>query len=43
MAALEGLVICLQANTQCINNNGSFECVCVGGYELVDAECEREN
>lgn len=41
-AALESSVICTQANTQCLNTNGSFECVCVGGYEPVDGECERK-
>lgn len=29
-------------NTQCVNIGGSFECVCVDGYELIDEECERE-
>lgn len=42
LAALESLVICTQANTQCMNTDGSFECVCVDGYELVGGECIRK-
>lgn len=42
VAALESLVICMHINTQCVNSNGSFECVCVDGYESVDGECQRE-
>ena len=42
MAALESLVICTQANTLCVNRDGSFECACVDGYELLDGECERK-
>ena len=41
-AALMGIVICTQDNTQCVNTNGSFDCVCVDGYELVNTECERK-
>lgn len=36
-------VICTQENTQCMNTEGSFECVCVGGYELVDGQCQRKS
>lgn len=41
VAALENSVVCAQPNTQCLNNEGSYECVCVDGYELVDDKCER--
>ena len=30
------------ANTVCINTIGSFQCVCVPGYELVDGTCRRK-
>ena len=42
MAALDSSVICLQPNTQCVNTNGSFECACVDGYEVLDGQCQRE-
>jgi hypothetical protein len=42
LAALASSVICTRANTRCLNRDGSFECVCVAGYEPVDGECERE-
>lgn len=32
----------MTSNTQCVNTNGSYECICVDGYELVDDECQRE-
>lgn len=41
-AALENSVICSQPNTQCLNTYGSFDCICVNGYELKDGECERK-
>ena len=36
-----GLEVCSEANTQCVNAPGSFECRCVDGYTLVDSECQR--
>ena len=42
MAALQSTVLCTNLNTQCVNTIGSFECVCVDGYELVDEECQRK-
>ncbi len=42
MAVLEGVVICVEENTECVNNEGSFACVCVGGYELTDGKCQRK-
>ena len=43
-AALVGTVICTQENTQCMNTDGSFECVCVPGYnQTMDGECQRKN
>ena len=30
------------ANTVCVNTIGSFQCVCVPGYELVDGTCRRK-
>ena len=41
MAALGREVVCTQENTQCVNADGSFECVCVPGYELTDRNCQR--
>ena len=41
MSILEGVVACVEVNTECINTEGSFDCACVGGYELVDGECRR--
>ena len=41
-AALMSSVICPQPNTQCVNTNGSFQCVCVDGYEVAETECQRE-
>lgn len=42
VAALESLEICSKDNTLCVNTNGSFDCVCVDGYELVNQQCQRE-
>ena len=41
-AALASFVLCTELNAQCVNTDGSFECVCVDGYELVDGECKRK-
>ena len=29
-------------NTQCINDEGSFNCSCVPGYHRVNNECQRK-
>ena len=40
-AALASSVICTESNTKCVNMPGSFQCVCVDGYELTNGECRR--
>lgn len=42
VAVLENFVICAQPNTQCLNSDGSFQCVCVSGYESIDGDCRRK-
>ena len=42
MAALASLVVCTGEDTQCVNTYGSFECVCVPGYRLMDGNCQRK-
>ncbi len=44
VAALESMIICTAVNTQCVNTEGSFECICVPGYELnMNGECQRKS
>lgn len=40
-AALNSENMC-DINAQCINKNGSFECPCVPGYEVVNSTCQRK-
>ena len=40
-ATYEGEQLCSN-NTYCMNIPGSFDCVCIPGYEEVDGVCTRE-
>ena len=43
MAIVEGMDLCTsEANSQCVNTEGSFDCICVPGYIVIDGNCERE-
>ena len=43
VAALISVDLCENdTNTQCINIDGSHECVCVPGFERVNGTCEGE-
>ena len=42
-AALESANLCeSDQNTQCVNNDGSYDCVCVPGYNRVNGSCQRK-
>ena len=42
-AALESANLCeSNQNTQCVNNDGSYDCVCVPGYNRVNGSCHRK-
>ena len=38
LAALNGSSLC-SANSECVNTHGSYECVCVPGYDLTNGTC----
>ena len=40
-AALKDEELC-ERNSQCINTEGSFDCVCVSGFVLVNDTCQRK-
>ena len=40
-AALSSVDLCDQ-NSQCVNSDGSFSCICVPGYEEINGTCSRE-
>ena len=43
MAALNATDLCEGVeNSQCVNTEGSYDCICVPGYTLVNESCERE-
>ena len=42
MAALGGMDACVnEMNSQCVNSEGSFDCVCAPGYAMISGSCER--
>ena len=42
-AALEGMDVCeSDKNSQCLNTEGSFDCVCVPGYVVTNGSCQRK-
>ena len=38
LAALNGSSLCSD-NSECVNTHGSYECVCVPGYDLTNGTC----
>ena len=43
VAAVQAVDVCVNVtNSQCVNTEGSFECICVPGYIVVNETCERE-
>ena len=43
VAAVEGTDLCEnETNSRCVNSEGSFDCVCVPGYTVVNGTCQRK-
>lgn len=43
VAALNATDLCEDTeNSQCVNTEGFYDCICVPGYTLVNGSCERK-